>query len=129
MQYPPGSEEHESLTSHDGVATVRSSGLLIDLNLNMSIPDTYQPPPAPIPYDVVLGRPQLTDVESGEAIGGSLEKPCCMDLKDGNFRNQLGFDPLSPRKVELELELLKSAPISVSAKDEEDACPTCLEGE
>ncbi|KAI3444516.1 hypothetical protein Pfo_001181 [Paulownia fortunei] len=33
--------------------------------------------------------------------------------------------PVSPRKVEL--ELLKSNTFSVSATNEEDACPTCLE--
>ncbi|KAL8495190.1 hypothetical protein ACS0TY_019380 [Phlomoides rotata] len=127
--YTPDSEEHESLTSHDGVATVLSSGLLIDLNLNMSVPDTYHSPPTPIPYDVVLGRPQLTDVEFVEAAtpGGSLEKPTCVNLRDGNSncKNQLGFGPLSPRKVEHELP--KSNELSVYAEDEEDACPTCLE--
>ncbi|KAG8391854.1 hypothetical protein BUALT_Bualt01G0230300 [Buddleja alternifolia] len=61
--YPSDSEEQESLTSHDSVATILPSGLLIDLNLNMSVPDTYRPPPAPIPYDVVLGRSQPTNVE------------------------------------------------------------------
>ncbi|XP_057780579.1 probable E3 ubiquitin-protein ligase RHB1A isoform X2 [Salvia miltiorrhiza] len=115
--YPPDSEEHESLTSHDGVATVLSSGLLIDLDLNMAIPDTFRPPPAPIPYDVVLGRPQSTDVESGEAT------IACMDLKD--CKNQRTYLPLSPTKVGV--ELLKSEMFSVCAKDEEDSCPTCLE--
>ncbi|KAI3449205.1 hypothetical protein Pfo_005870 [Paulownia fortunei] len=125
--YPPASEEHVSLTSRDGVATVLSSGLLIDLNLNMSIPDTYRSPPAPTPYDVVLGRPQSTDVRSGEVTisGGSLEKPSCMNLKEANCKTQLGFLSPTPRKVEL--ELLKSNPLIVSATDEEDVCPTCLE--
>ncbi|GFP91496.1 E3 ubiquitin-protein ligase at3g02290 [Phtheirospermum japonicum] len=107
----PHSEEHESLTSHDGVATVLSSGILIDLNLNMSIPDTYRSPPAPIPYDVVLGRPQSTDTE---------EKPNY--LKDENCRNQL-----DGRQRKVEIGPIKSSPLSVSATDDEDACPTCLE--
>ncbi|KAH6779903.1 hypothetical protein C2S52_011140 [Perilla frutescens var. hirtella] len=115
--YPPDSEEHESLTSHDGVATVLSSGLLIDLNLNMATPDTFRPPPAPLPYDVVLGRPQSTNVESG---GATISH---MDLKD--CRNQPNYLPLSPKKAEL--ELLKSKRLSISMKDEEDVCPTCLE--
>lgn len=123
FQYPQDSEEHESLTSHDGISTTLPSELLIDLGLNMSIPDTYRSPPAPIPYDVLLGQPRSLDVESG----GSLGKPSCMDLKDGNCRNHLGFHPLSAK--ELELELPKSHPFSVSAEDEDDACPTCLEGE
>ncbi|PIN18583.1 hypothetical protein CDL12_08737 [Handroanthus impetiginosus] len=111
--YPPASEEHESLTSHDGVATV-----LIDLNLNMSLPDTYRPPPAPIPYDVVLGRPQSPDETN--ITGDNF-----VDLKDENCKNQLGFHQLSPRKVEV--ELLKPNPFSISSQDEEDSCPTCLE--
>lgn len=115
--YPPDLEEHESLTSHDGVATVLSSGMLSDLNLNMAIPDTFRPPPAPTPYDVVLGRPQSANVESG---GSPIS---CIDLKD--CRNQPSYLPLSPKKVEL--ELLKSKRLSVSTKDEEDCCPTCLE--
>lgn len=111
MQYPD-SEEHDSLTSHDG--------LLIDLNLNMATPDTFRSPPAPIPYDVVLGRPQATGDESGEA------NISCTDLKD--CRNKTAYIPLSPKK--LGLELLKSEVFIVSTKDEEeDACPTCLEGE
>lgn len=130
MQYPPDEEEHESLTSHDGVATVLSSGVLIDLNLNMSVPDTYQSPPTPIPYDVVLGRPQLTEVEFVEATipDDSLEKPTCMNLKDGNSncKNLLGFGLLSPRKMEPELPKLNRLSVY---EDEEDACPTCLEGE
>ncbi|KAK4415919.1 putative E3 ubiquitin-protein ligase RHB1A [Sesamum alatum] len=125
--YPPSSDEHESLTSHNGVATVLTSGVLIDLNLNMSIPDTYRSPPAPMPYDVVLGRPQSTNVGSGEVTisGGRLEKPGCMDPKQANCRPQTGLFPDSPRKVDV--ELLKSNPPTISAADEEDACPTCLE--
>ncbi|KAL3829684.1 hypothetical protein ACJIZ3_018486 [Penstemon smallii] len=112
--YSPNSEEQESLTSHDGVTAVLSSGMLIDLNLNMSIPDTYRPPPAPIPYDVVLGRPPQSP-------------SCCIDLKDANCKNQSGFIPNSdPKKVE-ELELMKSKPLTFSAANEEDSCPTCLE--
>lgn len=95
----------------------------------MSIPDTYRPPPAPMPYDVVLGRPQSTDVGSGEVTisGDCFSKCSCMDLKEANCTTQLGFLPPSPKKPEL--ELLKPNPLTVSATDEEDVCPTCLEGE
>ncbi|KAL0373681.1 UNVERIFIED_CONTAM: putative E3 ubiquitin-protein ligase RHB1A [Sesamum radiatum] len=124
--YPPSSDEHESLTSRNGVATMITSGVLIDLNLNMSIPDTYRPPPAPMPYDVVLGRPQSTNVGSGEVTltGGRSEKSCRLDPKQANCRSQTGSFPDSPRKVDV--DLLKSNP-PLSAADEEDACPTCLE--
>ncbi|KAL2461539.1 RING-H2 finger B1A [Abeliophyllum distichum] len=121
---PPDSEEHESLTSYDSVATALNSELLVDLNLDMSIPDTYRSPPAPIPYDVVLGHP---DAESGQLTisGGSLEKANCADLKEVNFLIRTGFFPPSPRKAGI--ELLKSNPITISSADDEDACPTCLE--
>lgn len=106
MQYQTGSEEHP-LASQDGVSTVFSSGLLIDLNLNMTIPDTYRSPPAPLPYDVVLGSPT--------------------DLKEAKCSAQLGFLPPSPKKSELECS---PNPSTVSlTTDEEDVCPTCLEGQ
>ncbi|KAK6141034.1 hypothetical protein DH2020_025215 [Rehmannia glutinosa] len=116
-----------SLTSRDSVATVLTSGMLIDLNLNMSIPDTFRPPPAPMPYDVVLGHPQSTDIGSRESIlnGGSLEKSSRMNLKEANCTNQFGFLPTSPKKVDIEFSKLN--PVTVSTMDEEDVCPTCLE--
>lgn len=108
MQYGTASDEHPSMASRDGVSTVFSSGLLLDLNLNMSIPDTYRSPPAPLPYDVVLGSP--------------------VDLKEAKCKAQLGFLPPSPKKSDL--ECLNPNPLPVSATtDEEDVCPTCLEGE
>ncbi|XP_034702567.1 probable E3 ubiquitin-protein ligase RHB1A isoform X2 [Vitis riparia] len=58
LQCPRASEEHEPLSSHHGAASTLSTGLLVDTNLGTSPPDTYRPPPAPIPYDVDLGHPQ-----------------------------------------------------------------------
>ncbi|KAL1546398.1 putative E3 ubiquitin-protein ligase rhb1a [Salvia divinorum] len=111
--YQPSPEENAFLRS-------RSSGPLLDLNLNMSAPDTYRPPPAPIPYDVVLGRP-LDTALSGQFLG----KYTCKDIQGANYTAQLDILPLSPRKTGL--ELLKSNPLTVAATDEEDVCPTCLE--
>ncbi|XP_042046446.1 probable E3 ubiquitin-protein ligase RHB1A [Salvia splendens] len=108
--YQPSPEENAFLSS-------RSSGALLDLNLNMSAPDTYRSPPAPIPYDVVLGRP-LVGSRDTALSGQFLGKHICKDI-------QLGIVPLSPKKTDL--ELLKSNPLTVAATDEEDACPTCLE--
>ncbi|KAG8379705.1 hypothetical protein BUALT_Bualt07G0116800 [Buddleja alternifolia] len=34
-----------------------STGLLVDTNLDTSVPDTYTPPPTPIPYETYVGRP------------------------------------------------------------------------
>ncbi|XP_075477268.1 putative E3 ubiquitin-protein ligase RHB1A isoform X2 [Primulina tabacum] len=125
-QYPRGSEEHDSLTSHDGMATVRASALLIDVNLNMSTPDTYRSPPAPLPYDLVYGRPESTDPESGEVTlsARTLEKPGCIVFKEANSLKESEILSVSPKKVDL--EFLKSEPLTVST-DEDDTCPTCLE--
>ncbi|GFP97310.1 E3 ubiquitin-protein ligase at3g02290 [Phtheirospermum japonicum] len=112
MQYSPASEEYESLTSQDSVATLLNSRVLIDLNLNMSIPDTFRAPPAPTPYDVVLGGPQSTDVKASHT-----------NLKEVNRTARFGFLPTSPRKAEIN-------PLNVSTANEEeddDVCPTCLE--
>ncbi|XP_057795236.1 probable E3 ubiquitin-protein ligase RHB1A isoform X2 [Salvia miltiorrhiza] len=118
--YPPAPEENAFPSS-------RSSGLLLDLNLNMSAPDTYRPPPAPIPYDVVLGRPLSTDVGSRDVTlsGNFLGKHGCKDLQGANYTTQLGILLPSPKKTDV--ELLKSNPLTVAATDEEDVCPTCLE--
>ncbi|KAL9175872.1 hypothetical protein ABFS82_02G140300 [Erythranthe guttata] len=79
------------------------------VSLNMSLPDTYQSPPASIPYNVVLGPGVVDCVESTITVG-ILGKSSCVDVKDQ--RNHLGF--------KIELELLESKLFSVSAiKDEE----------
>lgn len=121
IQYPPAPEENAFLNS-------RSSGLLLNLNLNTSVPDTYRPPPAPLPYDVVLGRPLSTNIEPREvSLSGSfLGKHSCMNLEGANYKTQLNILPPSPKKAGL--ELLKSNPLTVAATDEEDVCPTCFEG-
>ncbi|KAL6333346.1 hypothetical protein AAG906_028531 [Vitis piasezkii] len=66
------SEEHELLSSRHGAASTLSTGLLVDTNLGISPPDTYRPPPAPIPYDVDLGHPQ-TPPAAENAFNGNLE--------------------------------------------------------
>uniref|UniRef100_A0A5B7B3P2 RING-type E3 ubiquitin transferase n=1 Tax=Davidia involucrata TaxID=16924 RepID=A0A5B7B3P2_DAVIN len=124
---PPVLEEHESLTSHDSAVTAFTSGFLVDLNLDTSTPDTYRPPPTPIPYDVVLGHPQSTDSDSvGETISGSDFETAatCVELKELDYKDQAGFSPASPRKFKV--EFLKSD-VPISATEEEDMCPTCLE--
>ena len=115
------------MSSHDSEATVLS-GFLVDLNLDTSTPDTFQSPPAPIPYDVVLGRPQSTDPEFlRETFDGSgFENLSCADLKKPDCRTDVEILS-SPNKFEFELS--KSNDLNVTATEEEDVCPTCLEGE
>ena len=125
MQCPPTLEERESLTSNDGTAASLTAGLL--LNLEATTPDTYQPPPAPLPYDMVLGGPASTDSESGrETISGSSFETLitCEDLEESDCKAQDNSAPMSPRKP----ELLKSNESHALVTEEEDVCPICLEG-
>lgn len=125
---PPILEEHESLTSHDSAPMVLTAGFLVDLNLDTSTPDTYQAPPAPIPYDVVLGRSQSTDSESlSDSINGSgcENLSTCVDVEESDCETVSDILLASPKKFKF--ELLKSGDLNVSAMEDEDVCPTCLE--
>ncbi|CBI34360.3 unnamed protein product, partial [Vitis vinifera] len=146
MMCPRASEEHEPLSSHHGAASTLSTGLLVDTNLGTSPPDTYRPPPAPIPYDVDLGHPQTPPVAEescvnkndtvvqttnsgslGEAVEGNMLETLakCEDLKQSDCK-MLAQSELTSSK-ETEVELSKSGDPIVSSTDEEDVCPTCLE--
>ncbi|KAF5744383.1 RING-H2 finger B1A [Tripterygium wilfordii] len=118
---PPGSEEHESLTSNNAAVSSLAVGLLVDLDLEASIPDTFRAPPAPLPYDVVFGCPQATDYESIiETVSGSSFETLatCEDLEESDCKTQASSLLLvSPRKS-------KTSTLTV---EEEDACPICLE--
>ncbi|KAJ4837399.1 hypothetical protein Tsubulata_042693 [Turnera subulata] len=125
LQCPPALEEHGSLTSNNGAASAFSAGLLVDLDLNTSTPDTYRPPPAPLPYDVVLGCPQSTDSESvRETISRSSfgTLATCEDLEESDCKTQDSSLVMSPKK-----EISKSTEPLVSTTEEEDSCPICLE--
>ncbi|XP_040990393.1 probable E3 ubiquitin-protein ligase RHB1A isoform X2 [Juglans microcarpa x Juglans regia] len=142
--YPRASEEHVPLSSDHGGASVLSTGLLVDTNLDTSIPDTYRPPPVPMPYDVVLGRPQTppvaqeictnktdaavlttnSDSVQESAAGDTLEISAkCEALKEPGCKTQINFEFDS---VKGEVELSKSVEPVISASEEED-CPVCLE--
>ncbi|CAL9007269.1 unnamed protein product [Prunus brigantina] len=54
----------ESLRSHDVAAAAHSAGLLVHWDLEASTPDTYRPPPPPLPYDMVFGCSRSTDPDS-----------------------------------------------------------------
>ncbi|CAA0813627.1 RING-H2 finger B1A [Striga hermonthica] len=110
--YPPALEEYQSLTSRDGSATtLLNSRLTFDFDPNMSIPDTFRPPPAPMPYDVVFGSPHFKEANRATT--------------------QLAFFPNSQRKVGPGPEFSMLSPLNVTKmeekEEEEDVCPTCLE--
>ncbi|KAL4353148.1 hypothetical protein GQ457_06G031930 [Hibiscus cannabinus] len=120
---PPALEENESLTPHDGSASAMAAVLV---NLNLEVPDTFRPPPAPLPYDVVVAYPHSGDSESFKETvsGGSFETlPTCEDLEESHCRTHSSPLLLSPRKPEV-TTLVDS---NKSAMEEEDTCPICLE--
>ncbi|KAK8640583.1 hypothetical protein V6N13_008335 [Hibiscus sabdariffa] len=97
------------------------------VNLDLEVPDTYRPPPAPLPYEAILGCPQSTDSESfRETLSrGSFETlPTCEDLEESDCKTQSSSLLLSPRKSEVS----KLTESKESTTEEEDACPICLEG-
>ncbi|XP_042477270.1 probable E3 ubiquitin-protein ligase RHB1A [Macadamia integrifolia] len=143
---PRTSEEREPLSSHHGAASTLSSGLLVHTNLETSTPDTYRAPPAPLPYDMDLGRPQTPPVTQGgsadksedalqttdteavrETISGSgfETSDMCENLKESGCKIEKNSALASAKESEVELSKLNE-PI-VSAAEEEDVCPTCFE--
>lgn len=135
------------LSSRQGVTSALSTGLLVDTNLDTSIPDTYRPPPTPIPYDVAVeGHPHTppaaqeicgnksegavltTNSDSvHEAVGGNAQEASakCEDLKDSDCKGQTDFELDAEKKSEVELS--KSVESVALVPEEEDVCPTCLE--
>lgn len=142
-QYPRESEEHVPLSSHHVTASALSSGLLVDTNLDTSVPDAYIPPPAPMPFDVALGHPQ-TPQSAQDTCGdkndgavqttnsGSIQETAgvnrakCDDMKESDCKAQPNSELDSAK--ELEIELSKSVEPLALATEEEDVCPICLEG-
>lgn len=114
---PQESAEHESLSSGRGTSVV-SAGLLVDTNLETSIPDSYRAPPAPLPYDV----DSHTVVEADGRFGGSAISEA-FEKSDCKIKSDSLIDPSS---LSDEPSKLKDETVS-PAIDEEDVCPTCLE--
>ena len=138
QQYPGASEEHAAPGS-----VLQSTGLLVDTNLDTSVPDAYRSPPAPIPFDVAVGRPQTlgrSREARGDKTDGALQTTTasgqentalntretlakCEDALD--CKAQINSDPDSEKEL---IELSKPVEPPVSATEEEEDCPICLEG-
>ncbi|XP_022720532.1 probable E3 ubiquitin-protein ligase RHB1A [Durio zibethinus] len=144
--YPRALEEHVPLSSHNGATSALSTGLLVDTNLDVSVPDAYRPPPAPMPFDAVLRPSQTPSVAQGIHNGKSDEVVQMTNvdssqetvvvntqetyIKSENTKKldckaQSNTEIESPKGIEIEL----SKPVEpiVSTNEEEDVCPTCLE--
>ncbi|KAF6149819.1 hypothetical protein GIB67_010893 [Kingdonia uniflora] len=83
---------------------VNSAGLLVDTNLDTSIPDTYRAPSTPIPYDTDLGRPQTPPNQ--ESCGNKVDDTITKSI-ESTQANMLS------KYVDFSIE--------------EEDCPICLE--
>lgn len=134
MQYPVVSEVRQPLSSRSGAASVIPTGLLVDTNLDTSIPDTYRHPPAPIPYDAnPQGQPINQEgsanknhpplqTSNSESIG---------EIKVSNSGENLTKDAMESVAIEeVDAELDKSEELKKSNTPfvAPEECLTCLEG-
>lgn len=144
---PPSLEEHESSRSYNGTASALPAGILVGLNLDTSSPDTFRPPPAPIPFNVLFGRPQ-TPIRSVGSQGPKCD-PGRQSVESAPFKDSAGADSCacdtlvpghvgkpegktladillaSPTKSDVEFS--KTSEPHQLVTEEEDACPICLE--
>ncbi|XP_042450109.1 probable E3 ubiquitin-protein ligase RHB1A [Zingiber officinale] len=128
---PRDLEEHEQLssTNHDTLPAT-SLGLLVDTNLDTSTPDTYQSPPAPLPYDTSLESQSTLpgDVEIG---GNKTDQTPILNSRTTGQNNDCFETSDCKKKTDSEKNSPKinedeiSKPATIS--DEEDVCPICLE--
>ncbi|PWA56283.1 RING/U-box superfamily protein [Artemisia annua] len=141
----PIAEERQPLSSNSGVASALSTGLLVDTNLETSIPDTYRPPPAPIPYDVTTNNPR-SPLNNRETSGIKPEPPLQTNntepvgeitISDGETvaKEAKGSDCKEITNIELvetketETEIEKSGELKKPSGPilPPEECPTCLE--
>ena len=120
-------EEEESLTSRDVAASAITAGILVNLGLETSTPDTYRSPPTPLPYDMVFGCPKSTDSDSVRDTNScsSFKTSTCGDPEESDCKVLENSLPVSPKK----LKLSASNEANVLAGEDEDDCPICLEGD
>ncbi|XP_021754193.1 probable E3 ubiquitin-protein ligase RHB1A [Chenopodium quinoa] len=137
---PRTSEEREPLSANRGIPAGLAGGLLVDTNLDTSSPDTYTPPPAPIPYDVDLGRPRTphgrenhltkNDTTSEIANSGTEEGQNNADSSENQEKKEIDEKTKSVMELTLsedsEDDLKKPIEQNLTIIEEED-CPICLE--
>lgn len=139
---PRTSEEREPLSANRATPSGVAGGLLVDTNLETSSPDTYTPPPAPIPYDVDIGRPRTphareshlskSDTAAEVANSGSEEGMNNADTPDNREKDLKDIDGKTHSVLEMtpsdkfEDDLKKPVEPNFTIIEEED-CPICLE--
>lgn len=140
----PVSEEQEPLSSHHEISTF-PTGLLVDTNLDTSVPDTYRPPPAPIPYETYLGGATPSGNQGGSGNKGEVRSTvinivAVEGINDGSTletKVKKQCDENSEKDIDLEAsklmedeksdELKKGSELLVPPLQDEDDCAICLE--
>ncbi|KAJ0715095.1 putative transcription factor C2H2 family [Helianthus annuus] len=144
--YPIASEERQPLSSSNGAA---STGLLVDTNLETSIPDTYRPPPAPIPYDVSVGPPRSPLNNNNRETSGAKQEPPLQTNNEsvvGEITNSNSAETVTKEAkgsdckeiTNIELVATKETEDEIDKSDDDlkkptgpilppEECPTCLE--
>ncbi|KAL4570762.1 hypothetical protein LXL04_026424 [Taraxacum kok-saghyz] len=109
---------HYPVLSENSAASVVPTGLLVDTNLDTSIPDTYRHPPAPLPYEANVGDPVQLQTNTSEAFGDiKISNSSQNMVKETDCKEQTGT------KLEVDGEVKKSNAPFVAPEE----CPTCLE--
>lgn len=143
--YPRASEEHVPLSSHPGAATAFSGRLLVDTNLDTSSPDTYRPPPAPIPFNVSVvatqAPPAVQEIHCDKNNSSllstnsiAIQEPVAGDNHETSAKLEEQKESECKVQTDLELDSGKGSEIElaksgkpVNLVEEEDTCPICLE--
>lgn len=146
---PPSLEEQNAFRSYSGSSAGLPTGFLVGLNLDTSSPDTYRAPPAPIPFDVLFGRPQSPlGILGSEGVKCSAARevqsedirPATNTASDGCFESTTNlYDLLNKPDGKTLADILLASPTKSDAEnpklegqkelliEEEECCPICLE--
>ncbi|XP_076961138.1 putative E3 ubiquitin-protein ligase RHB1A [Bidens hawaiensis] len=123
--YPVASTERQLLPARSSAAAVIPTGLLVDTNLDTSIPDTYRLPPAPIPYDANPQGPP----NNREDSANKNNLPVQTNDSEPETKVSGGGENVAKEAVESVIteefddEIKKSNTPFVAPEE----CPTCLE--
>ncbi|KAL4567061.1 hypothetical protein LXL04_022632 [Taraxacum kok-saghyz] len=119
---PPPLEQSESSTPQNSPFSTRPH---IDVDLDMSIPDTFRSPPTPIPFDVVLGIPHSTNT-TGPHKPIPIPIPIPVNVKELD-REAEGDTHIVESMKKDDVGIYISKGLDGSKVEEEDVCPTCFE--
>lgn len=130
------------MSAHRDGPSGSSAGLLVDTNLDTSVPDTYTPPPPPVPYDINSGHTQsghssgcgINYVSKSEIAAERTDAGTTEVLNSVDSPQNLGKEIDGKEQSILELtpskdsddDLKKTVDPIVMTIEEED-CPICLE--